>query len=228
MFKNILTPLCLEKDVFRMKQNSLIPIEIRLMICLRILGRGEYFDTVSELCRASKSAVELIFKLFVVNFSESFFDTYIRQPTDERVIKETMNTYAKLGLPGAIGSMDVTHVHWAACPTILRHECKGKESDPTLAFQVIVNHMRLILYVSDIFHGPVNDKIITRNDSFPRELMEGSFLDIPYCLYDEQGRPRVCRGVYLIVDGGYFKCGAMMDPSTDGFERNEILWSEWV
>ncbi len=59
-------------------------------------------------------------------------------------MKKVMEVYARLGLPGAMGSMDCTHVNWDMCPVKLAHLCTGKSGKPTLAFEVVVDHSRRI------------------------------------------------------------------------------------
>ena len=57
-------------------------------------------------------------------------------------MQAVVDTYTKLGLPGCVGSMDCTHVHWAQCPKYHKVECTGKEGFPTLSFEVVVDHSR--------------------------------------------------------------------------------------
>ena len=66
--------------------------------------------------------------------------------------------YRLLGFPGAIGSMDCTHVHWGRCPPNLKWQCIGKEGYPTIAFQCVVDRTRRILHVGDAFFGGTKDK----------------------------------------------------------------------
>ena len=113
-----------------------------------------------------------MFNLFTKNFVKHFFNDYINIPTGTK-LKDVMNVYAKLGFPGAIGSMDVTHVKWERCPLSLKNKCKGKESFSSLAFQCVVNHQRYIMHASDDFFGSANDKTVSRYDTFPRKLMNG-------------------------------------------------------
>ena len=57
-----------------------------------------------------------------------------------------MNVYAKMGLPGCVGSTDVVHVKWDRCPVRLYHLCKGKEGYPSLAIpllQIIIDEYYL-------------------------------------------------------------------------------------
>ncbi len=48
--------------------------------------------------------------------------------------------YAKLGIPGYIGSIDRVHIGWDMCPAGVNADCVEKEGYPTLAFEVIVSH----------------------------------------------------------------------------------------
>ena len=50
-----------------------------------------------------------------------------------------MEYYEEVGLPGAVGSVDVVHVRWANCPAGDFNRSKGKESYPSLAFQCITD-----------------------------------------------------------------------------------------
>ena len=49
----------------------------------------------------------------------------------------------------------------------------GKESKPTLAFQVVVSHSKKFMHVSEHFYGTMNDKQITVNDTFPVDVWHG-------------------------------------------------------
>lgn len=80
-FKNILVPLCDDGNVFELKQeNILIPIEIIIMVALRILGRDEVADTISELSDVGESTCLSIFNMFVKNFSRLYYDQYVAFP----------------------------------------------------------------------------------------------------------------------------------------------------
>ena len=60
------------------------------------------------------------------------------------------------------------------------------------------------------------------NDSFPVWVAAGQYKDQEYILYDVNGVPRLCKGVYIVVDGGYEKLGHMMCP------KPYAKWSEWM
>lgn len=134
-----------------------IPIEIKIMVCLRILGRNCVCDDIYELSGVKESTSQYIFKKFVEGFTKHLFPLYVKFPEGEKLVK-TMQVFARLGFPGAFGSMDITHLKWLMCPVEDKQLHTGKEPYPTLAFQVIVDHARLINYCSSYFSGGNNDK----------------------------------------------------------------------
>ena len=136
--------------------------------------------------------------------------------------------YRILGLPGAIGSMDVIHVVYGRCPKHLKHSCIGMEGVPTLAFQCVVDHNKRIMYVSQPILGGTKDKTITCNDAFPVCVALGKYHDVEYVLYNNNGIPTLCTGVYFIVDGGYPKVSYLMYPKGYPSNIEYVKWSEWV
>ena len=59
-------------------------------------------------------------------------------------LKKSVDIYSRLGMAGAVFSMDCTHVYLDICPIQLMNVCTGKEGKPTLAFQLAVDHFRRI------------------------------------------------------------------------------------
>ena len=163
---------CREVNLFKEKNYSKIPIEFKILMSLRILGRDSCADDISEYINIGDSTVNHIFKLFLLGCVELLYNKYVYIPFGEELDKVKL-VYEKLGLPGCIGSMDCTHILWHRCPKISRNICTGKEAKPTVAFQVIVDHSRKIMHVSKWFYGTWNDKQITGNDTFPMKLWGG-------------------------------------------------------
>ena len=143
-------------------------------------------------------------------------------------MKKIMNTFAKVGFPGALGSMDVTHFRWLRCPKDSANFCKGKYPFPTLACQSIVDHNRKILFVSSLFNGRENDKTITVNQNLTYHIMTGKFRDVEFNLYDEEGFLRKCKGGYIIVDDGYQNVPCFVDPLHNANGHKEVHWSEFL
>ena len=67
---------------------------------------------------------------------ESISGEYIYHPHDEHEVKQTLVRYKEVGLPGAVGSVNVVHIKWSNCPAGHLNHSKVKEGYPTLAFSV--------------------------------------------------------------------------------------------
>ena len=130
LFKQ-LVELCEELDVFSCKYATKISVTARLLLCLRILGRDNCSDDIEELSNnlVAESTALSIFHKFVAGMVAKLYPTYVKTPLEDPLYQEeVLATYAKLGLPGALGSMDGTHIKWSMCPNSVRHICVGKRN----------------------------------------------------------------------------------------------------
>lgn len=96
-----------------------IPLELKILSTLRILGRGSVFDDAHEGSGMSEESCRSFFHSFCEKFAVDLFDMYVHPPQSPEEIKSVMNKYESLGLPGAIGSVDCTHIRWDMCPASL-------------------------------------------------------------------------------------------------------------
>ncbi|CAB1100351.1 unnamed protein product [Ectocarpus sp. CCAP 1310/34] len=116
-----------------------IPVETKVLAVLRILGRGNYFDDVSEVTGMGEATVNHMFHKFTERFAREFFPVWVRMPNEDE-LKDIMKTYDEVGMSGAMGSMDGTHIEWTLCPYSQRSSHIGKEGYATLVFNVAVSH----------------------------------------------------------------------------------------
>jgi hypothetical protein len=224
MFEHLVVE-CTEANVFGRTQ---IGVEYKLLGCLRILGRGCYADDICEILGIGNQTVSYMFKQFLENYSKAYFDKYVYVPEGadlDRVVED----YTRMGFPGCVGSMDVTHIMWKQCPSSLRHVCTGRYHCPSVAFQMVCDHTRRIHHVSRPFYGATNDITITYNDSYPRDVMLGNVhADRVFSTYDREGGLTYWSGAYLICDGGYPKCVCFVDPALTDYEYHTVVWTEWL
>ena len=204
-----------------------IPIEFKVLISLRILGRGNCFDDVEEFSNIPESTIHSIFHQFVHAFVHHFYDIYVTPPTGDRLFK-VKSMYEQLGLPGCKGSMDCTHLPWDKCPESLKILCTGKEGEPTIAFNCIVDHTRLIHYCSEAFVGSANDQTISHNDSHTMAYANDEYADEVFYILLEDGSLQKCEGGWLLVDGGYPKLSCYIDGCKDRISHEQVLWGEWM
>jgi hypothetical protein len=166
----------------------------KLVVCLRILGRGHDFDTVNEISLVPTSTCHYVFKKFVARFAEIFFDRYVHMPVGND-LKKVMETYKMMGFNGAIGSIDCTHHKWSKCPVSMQNFCIGKEKYATVSFQCVVDHDKRVRLVSKIFWGAANNKEIVRNVPETLDIINGKYEDVTFTLYDEIIRGLWSRGL---------------------------------
>jgi hypothetical protein len=180
-----------------------MPVELKVLGALRTLGRATLHDDVAELSGADKETHRKAFLLFI-NFVSSFMrEEWIKIPEGEE-LEQVLKEYSMLGFPGAVGSMDATHLHWMRCPAGARNQHVGKEHFPSRVFNVAVTHHGKIFAVSEGHPGGRNDKALVRYDSLVNQMrFEGLFSDIEFVLHDRAGVPTTHKGGYLITDNGY-------------------------
>ncbi len=99
--------LWLSTNIFGRTQ---IGVEFKLLGYLRILGRGAHCDDVAEILDCGKTTVNDMFKSFVKNYSAAYYDVqHVYVPKGEEM-DQVIADYTKMGFPGCVGSMDVTHL----------------------------------------------------------------------------------------------------------------------
>ena len=145
------------------------------------------------------------FHTFCRGFAETLYHVHVRLPTGDAHDK-AMREYDALGLTGAIGSTDVTHVKRECCPESETISYTGKEGYPTIAYEVTVDHTGRVLGVTRGFPGAQNDKTIIRYDLTVRKVREEApYRDRTFKLTKRDGTTKDVKGNYLIVDHGYHK-----------------------
>jgi hypothetical protein len=180
-----------------------VPLVCKLLASFEMLGRGVPAAVPAQLIGCSQEILREFYKEFLFNVATNL-NSYIRFPQTPEEVRYCTETYAGENLPGCMGSIDCVHVPWPKAIASLRSWYVGKEGVPTIAFQVIVDHSRRILSVSQPHPGSLNDKTIATMDS---NLYAVRTLPL-FTNYLWQARTagstnETMRGVYLICDGGY-------------------------
>lgn len=174
----------------------------------------------------SLSIMQAFYHVFWRRFCQELMAEWIAYPTNEAEAKTSLDTYRRLGMPGAVGSTDCTHVHWARCPIMKQSTHVGKEKYATLSYEVTCAHNRWIIHVTNGHPGARNDKTIVKTDEFVQALKCGDVLgDVKFVLYRLDGTEYELEGAYLITDNGYHKIRIMQCPIKGASTMEENLWS---
>jgi hypothetical protein len=227
LFLDHFLPQAKAHNLFDLKYKSGIPLEIKLMIGLRVLGRGTVMADIEEMSGVPRSTCYDIFKDFLHGFSTKLYKSYVSPPTGP-YLREVMDEYARLGFAGAVGSVDCTHVFWDKCPHDLLHLCKDRHTWPSLTFEAVVDHSRRIHSCSEAFYGTTADPTVAAADPYVSSILEGQYRDVEYSLYDLEGDFTTVRGGYLIADNGYPNSWMYAKPQKHRFDPKGVYWSEFL
>lgn len=188
---------------FNAANEASVPVEIKVLGALRTLGRGTLHDDVAEMTGASLELHRQAFVKFISFIAKDFREEWIRVPEGED-LEKVMKEYTLMGFPGAIGSMDATHVHWNRCPSGAKNMHNGKEGYPSRVFNVAVTHHGRVFSIAEGQPGARNDKCIVRFDDLLINMREkGLFADLEWKYFDKDGVEHSQKGAYLISDNGY-------------------------
>jgi hypothetical protein len=157
------------------------------------------------------------FFLTFVDFMWSIRDEYIYLPRDEGELRTVMKRYEEMGLPGAMGSVDIVHVKWSNCPSGDYNRAKGKESYPSLGFECISDFDRRICNVYGPSFGSRNDKHVVKNDVGVRSVADDWYSSVQWRYFNDRGDIQTEEGAYLICDNGYLQWPTLICP----FMRSE-------
>jgi Plant transposon protein len=137
--------------------NRGVPLELKILGAMRMSAKECSFDAIAELSGMSIATMNVFYHKFWSNFCEFYTKTWISYPTTAAEAADTLLVYKRLGFPGAVGSVDCTHVLWGRCPTQHHGSYTRKEKKPTVAYEVTVDHSRKILHVSAGYPGSRKD-----------------------------------------------------------------------
>ena len=204
------------------------PLIIKVLAALRHLAKGDDYDSLEDAAQISASTLRAFTLKFLQWFKTTIYPVQVTKPTGAH-LSNSMAAYTRLGFPGAYCEIDGVHIHWYNCKESLHARFSGKEGYPTLAFNVSALHTREIIHVSNWCAGSVNDKTQAAHDELMRDLHQGKISpDLTYYLYNSRDELVGHRGLYAIVDGGYFEWRCLQAPLKHQVDFNAARWSERI
>eukprot|EP00048_Salpingoeca_helianthica_P004626 m.79311 g.79311 ORF g.79311 m.79311 type:complete len:485 (+) comp13277_c0_seq2:185-1639(+) len=205
------------------------PLELKLLSALNILGRGTVYRELVRSTGMSETVIRDFFSRFIDFVSGPLYPTFVHMPQTKEEFLDMTAEFRQAGLPGCAGSMDCVHVLYDMAPAQHRHLYTGKEKHPTIAFNVIVNHRREIMSVSNGFPGATNDKTIVRFDDTVTQIRTGNFFpSLEYQLHSADGSLITCKGPWLLVDGGYHRWRCLQGPDSTACGLDSRTFSAWA
>ena len=113
-----------------------VPIELKILGVLCILGGDHGFNCVVDLGGFSASVMNVFFVDFVSSFAIAMFPIWVAIPSTREAIERVRMQFANLGFPAAVGSADCTHVGVDKMPIGMKNLLTGRSGHCTLAYEV--------------------------------------------------------------------------------------------
>lgn len=85
LVKDVLIPMVVKRNIFVIQRSSYIPIELKVMICLLILARGNVYDDIAEMSGIGVSTDASIYLQFINNFVKEYFEEFVYPPQGEEL-----------------------------------------------------------------------------------------------------------------------------------------------
>ena len=211
------------------------PLELLLLGALRMLGRASIIDCVASDIKVSFATMHAFFRKFCTYGGTVLFHLHVKHPTSKEDLYECMKYYARMGLHGAVGSMDATHLASVRIPmSLAQAHTSFKMNNTARSYNIVVNRMGKILHSTGGFPGRWNDKTIVRHDEFYSAIMNDSIgTENVFSLYykdSDSGKIKLqqYQGCWIIVDNGYLNVSVTVPPSKSTPYRDEMAWSNWL
>ena len=100
--------------------------EVKVMVCLRVLGSGCSLEDVDDKARMAPETVRYYMKHFVKDIQAIYGSDYLNRYSGRVELQRIAAKYADDGFVGCIGAVDCCHLAWKNCPL----EEKGQYHNP--------------------------------------------------------------------------------------------------
>jgi len=213
-------------DATKTEQGRGASLWVKVLSVLRVLGRGVVFDECFDGSGCSESMLQAFFHHFLQVFASRMLHCAVCPPRNSQELRTQMLIYERLGLNGAFGSTDVTHIPLGKCPRSYANMCTGKSGKPTLAYSMTCSHARRIYHCTSGFPGSKNDKTISKFEQLLEDVgSKELYTEETWNLYTAAGEVVQRKGAYLICDGGYHKWYHMICGLKNTSSLAATIWS---
>lgn len=210
-----------------------IPLELKLLVVLRVLAGGLSYADVSEMTNNLMSEIEChrFCTDFYKTFSRCFRGEYIKPLRGDEML-QSMRGFSKLGLPGCVGSIDATFIGCNMLPQTLSNMATGEKGEGLL-FNVVVDHGKRVLNVQEAVLATINDKTSFVYNSFVDRLKNKEiYNNVKYRLRVGPNDNDFVwlSDCYVPADGGYINIPQIIPgyPNPAELHRVKYKFSDWV
>ena len=183
----------------------------------KLICFGVSFSAFKDYFQMGESTARLCLRKLTkgIVLCSSISDYYLRTPSKSDARKIVALHKKVYGIDGCMGCLDVTKIHWGACPVAWKGQFEGKEGFPTIGLEAVSDYNLWIWHSAFGFPGSLNN-INVWDRSPVLESMLDDHHDKIYFSFNIDGHD--FDQLYYLVDGIYpsLSCflTTIIDPTT--------------
>jgi hypothetical protein len=182
-------------------RQSIDPV-VKFVTAQKLVCYGVSFSAFKDYCQMGESTARLCMSKLCRGIveCEEISAFYLRYPSKSDA-RNIVNLHKRVhGIPGMLGSLDVTKIHWSNCPTAWKGQFEGKEGVPTIGLEAVADYNCWIWHSAFGFPGTMNDLNIWDRSPLLASMTDGMHndIDIPFVINGE-----VFHQLFYLVDGIY-------------------------
>ncbi len=161
--------------------HTVFHIRVHLLVvgCLDRLGNGTQFCKLHAVSHISTTKHYHFFHKFLDKMC-SIKGEWINLPQNKEELCHVAAVYDAEGLSGCYGSINVVHVKWGNCPAEDYSHSKGKETYPSIAWEVTTDSNHQIMSVFGPQFGTCNDKLIFHMDDGVNKIKNSWYSNVKW------------------------------------------------
>lgn len=195
---------------------------LKLVSAIWQLSYGQGADEVSGRVRLSESLTHERRRKFVKAVVQCFGDEYLRRPTVGDA-KKIMARHARVGFPGALGSVDFSGWELAKGAVGAQRQNIGKTKRPELRLETVCDDRLWIWSLQFGFPGSMNDINVMNCSKLFRDVRAGRW-PLFYPSFEVAGRP--IDWFYWVADGIYPDFRIFLKTIAKPLDRRERLFAK--
>lgn len=210
-------------------RESISPL-VKFLTAQKLICYGVSFSAFRDYYQMGESTARLCMSKLCRGIVEcdAISEFYLRYPSKHDARRITALHKRLHGVPGMMGSLDVTKVIWTSCPTAWRGQFEGKEGIPTISLEAVASADLWIWHSAFGFPGTLNDLNIWDQSPLFASMIDGTHdeLDFPFYIGGQE-----FNRLFYLVDGIYPLLARFLpsvkDPTTAVSKHFATLQEAW-
>lgn len=203
-----------------------IPSQIKVLVCLHILGTGRAFDDVDDSAKMAPETARKYFKLFCRHVVELYGDSFLNRRPSVTQLDKIEQKYAEQGFVGCAGAVGCCTILWKNCPTALKGKYQKSKNSNMASIQVEAWCDRDLYcwHWSAGRCGTTNDKAMIQSSPLFNNILSGTYDFRLSQRYRVFGGGSYRELPYFLVDSVYPEWPLFAKPGRSAQSQKELAY----